>query len=419
MKRYAIITAALSIGVLAACNELIPPPVAACKPATVLPASSVVQDPADAIVVAPAFKAVDPNSIGAVEANRLLADPTGLVVGDTIASNCNDGIIRKITNITTTGAPNARPQDFTKVYIDTAPSSLESAITKGTVDMDFGSLDFGNAEITPANLAPGVTLQAGTRPQAVTLSFLDRVFNVGAATIKLSGNLENNLNPKFSLQFKDNQVERFEVGMSGSLKLNLNGSFVATASALNIDKSLSLLKKPLEYTRTFALGAIPVVVVMTIEPIIGYKLDIGGKVNATAKISPTLSMDYGIKYVRTAPTPWSATNKPPSISAPSEFTYAVQFNGTGEIYLKLLVGVKLYGVAGPNLENKTYAALDFNPAATNPLAKMRIGAFSKGTLAFNMSVLGIGVNASLPDLTLLDKSTLFNCTVGGCALPLP
>jgi hypothetical protein len=413
MKRYAALSAFLMVGMLA-CNLVTPPP--ACTAAPVQPASSVVQDPADLITVSSAFKEVNPSSIDEVQPNRLLTDPTGLKVGDTIASNCNAGIIRKISKITTTGAVGARPQDINKVYIETTPASLESVINKGTADMDFGSLDFGNAELTPANLAPGVSLQAGARPQSVTLAFLDRTFNIGAATIKLSGNLENNLNPKFSLQFKDNQVERFEVGMSGSLKLTLNGSFVATASALNIDKSLSLLKKPLEYTRTFALGAIPVVVVMTIEPIIGYKLSVGGKVSATTKISPTLTMNYGIKYVRTAPNQWSATNVPPTITAPSEFTYGQQLDGSGEVYVKLLVGVKLYGVAGPNLENKTYAALNFNPAASNPLsAVMEIGAFSKGTLAFDINVLGIGVKASLPDLTLLNTFKKFNCTTSACA----
>jgi hypothetical protein len=412
MKRIAALTAALAIGVLA-CDQL-PAPTVACKAAP--PAASVIPDNADPITLTPGgkVKVVAPADIGEVQADRILADPTGLAVGDTIASNCNEGIIRKITSITQSGAGGVRPQGIAKVYIETTPATLESAVQKGTADVDFGSLDFGSAEITPAHLAPGVSLGQGVRPQAVTLNFLDRQFNVGAATIKLSGNLENNLNPKFSLQFANNAIERFEVGMSGSLKLNLKGSFVASASALNIDKSLSLLKKPIEYTRTFALGAIPVVVVVTLEPVIGYKLGVQGKVNANAEISPTLTMDYGIKYVRTANPKWSATNKAPTITAPSSFTYGVQVDGTGELFVKLLVGVKVYGVAGPNLENKAYTAFNFNPAASNPLAVMRIGAFSKGTLGFNLNVLGIGVTANLPDLTLLDTSKAFNCSTSAC-----
>ncbi|MFN3266261.1 MAG: hypothetical protein ACK41E_05410 [Deinococcales bacterium] len=413
MKRLAVVGGVLSLGVLAACNQL-PPPAAACTAAIVLPTSSVVVDGADPIVKSSNVKTIDPADIDEIQADRILADPTGLAVGDTIASNCNQGIIRKISKITTTGAVGARPQGIAKVYIETTPATLEGAINKGTVDMDFGSLDFSGAEITPANLAPGVSLGQGARPQGITLNFLDRTFNVGAATIKLSGSLENNLNPKFSLQFKDNAIDRFQVGLSGNLKLNLNSSFVATASALNIDKTFSLLKKPLEYTRTFALGAIPVVVVITLEPVIGYKLGVKGSVNAKATLTPTLTMDYGIKYVRTANPKWSATNVPLAITAPSSFTYGVQVDGTGEAYVKLIVGVKVYGVAGPNLENKAYAAFNFNPAASNPLAQMRIGAFSKGTLAFDLNVLGVGVNANLGELTLLDQSKLFNCSASAC-----
>jgi hypothetical protein len=416
MKRYAMITAFLSVGILAACNEIVPP-VAACKPATVQPASSVVQDPADVIVAAPKFKTVDPSSIGAVETNRLLTDPTGLTVGDTIASNCNDGIIRKITNITAAGAPNARPQDFTKVYIDTAPASLESAITKGTVDMDFGSLDFANAEILPANLQPGVSLQrgVGARPQAVTLSISERVFTFGAATLKLSGNIENNLNPNFNLKFSNGSVERFEIGMGGTFKVTLNGNFTATANAVQAEKIISLVKKPLEYQRAFFIGAIPVVIVVTLEPVIGYKMSVTGSVSATASISPTLTMKYGLKYVRGASPAWSNTNTAPTFNLNPTFTYGAKIDGTAEVFAKLLVGVKIYGLTGPNLESKAFMGLNFNPANTNPLAIMQVGTKATGTLAFDLNVLGAGITASLPAQDLLVATKNFNCTASACA----
>jgi hypothetical protein len=416
MKRVAALTALLAIGVLA-CNEL--PKPAACTAATVLPPSSVVEDGADKILMASNVKTIDPTSIDAVETNRLLTDPTGLAVGDTIASNCNSGIIRKISKITNAGASGGlRPQDISKVYIETTAASLENAIQKGTAELDFGSLDFSKAEINPENLASGVSLGTGIRPQSVTLQFLNREFKIGAASVKVSGNLENNLQPRFNLKFLNNSVDRFEVGMKGSLKLNLTGTFTGTLNAINSSNSIKLLKKPLEYTRAFTLGAIPVVVVISLEPVIGYNFNVNGQVSATATVSPTLQMDYGIKYVKNPPQnipQWSATNTPPSLAFNPSFNYAAQVTGTGEVFVKLLVGVKLYGAVGPEIENKTFAKVDFSPFATNPPAKITLGAASTSTLSFNMSVLGVGVQVSAAPLPLLNLTKGFDCTKTACA----
>ncbi len=414
MKGYAALTAFLMVGMLA-CNLVTPPP--ACIAAAVQPASSVVQDPADLIAVAPAFKAIDPSSIDAVEPNRLLTDPSGLVVGDTVASNCNDGIIRKISKITTLGAVGARPQDIAKVYIETTPSSLETAITKGTVNMDFGSLDFAGAEILPANLEAGVSLQPNVaRPQSLILSFTERTFVFGAATLKVSGNVENNLQPTFNLKFSNGSVERFEVGMGGTFKVKLNGDFAATVGAGKPETIIPILKKPISYNRTFLIGAIPVVIVVTLEPVIGYRMTVDGTVSAKASIEASLSnMKYGIKYVRGAQNPWTATNTPPTFGLTPTFSYKTQINGTAEVFAKLLVGIKVYGVAGPNIDSKAFMNLNFNPANSNPLAVMSIGTKSVANLAFDLNVLGAGVNVSLGNTVLLEPpSKGFSCTTTAC-----
>ena len=422
MKRYAALTAFLMVGVLA-CNEIVPPvPVAACTAAPIRPASSIEVDPIDPIIVSTGFKAVDPTSIGEIEANRLLTDPTGLNVGDTIASNCNTGLIRKISKITTTGAIGARPQDIAKVYIETTPASLETAINKGTVGLDFGAIDFSDAQLTPAMLEPGVGIQRGigARPQAVTLTINERIFNfgTGAATaqLKVSGNLENNLNPTFNLKFSNGSVERFEVGLAGTFKMTLNGGFTATGTVGKGETIISLLKKPLEYTRTFVIGAVPVVIVVTLEPVIGYAMNVQGSVSATASVSPTLNMKFGTKYVRGANPLWTPTNTPPIFALNPSFSYGAKINGTAEVFAKLLVGIKIYGVAGPNIETKAFMGINFNPANSNPLATLQVGTKATGTLAFDLNVLGAGINVNLGQTTLLaPPATVFNCTASACA----
>lgn len=419
MKRFVGLSIALAFAVLA-CNQNVVPPIVTCTPAQTQPASSVVQDPTDLIVVSPQFKALDPTSIDAVEPDRLLTDPTGLAPGDTIASNCNDGIIRKISKITTSGATQtngARPQDIAKVYIETTPSSLETVISKGTVAMDFGSLDFAGAEILSANLEPGVSLQKNVaRPQSLVLSFTEKTFVFGAATLKVSGNLENNLEPTFNLKFSNGSVERFEVGLGGTFKVKLNGDFVASVGAGKPETIIPILKKPIFYNRTFLIGTVPVVIVVTLEPVIGYRMTVDGTLSAKASIEASLNnMKYGIKYLRGAQNPWTATNTAPVFGLTPTFGYKTQVNGTAEVFTKLLVGIKIYGVAGPNIDTKAFMNLNFNPANANPLAVMSIGTKSVANLAFNLNVLGAGVNVSLGNTVLLEPPNKgFNCSASAC-----
>ena len=128
MKRVALLGALLAVGVIA-CQPP-PAPVAACTTTNPEPASSVVTP--TAIVTDNAKLAVLlPTDIDAVEANRVLADPTNIAAGDVIVANCNEGLLRKVTNVTTQTGPSfgASPQAIRKVYIETAETSLEEVIT--------------------------------------------------------------------------------------------------------------------------------------------------------------------------------------------------------------------------------------------------------------------------------------------------
>ena len=82
------------------------------------------------------------------------------------------------------------------------------------------------------------------------------------------------------------------------------------------------------------------------------------------------------------------------------------------MYAKLVLGVKLYGVAGPVLEFKPYIDTDLNPNST---AAFRTGVSSSASLAAGFKVLGKGleVAADLPQPAPAAKN--FLCSITKCS----
>jgi hypothetical protein len=252
MKRYALLGAMLTVGVIACTPPA--PPEAACKTVNPEPASSVTQT---GIKTNDAKLAVLlPTDIDGVEPNRILADPTNIAAGDVIAANCNDGLLRKVTNVTTqTGPSNGlSPQAIRKVYIETAAASLEEVVTDGTADVNFGQMAFDQADLSSA--VPGVTAQEVTG----TLTIKNARFNLSAADVTFNGTVKSTLDPKFNLVFDGGSVKTFEVGLGGSLAVDLKAAMNLKAGAAAVSER-TLWQG--DFKRVFLVGAVPVVVVAT------------------------------------------------------------------------------------------------------------------------------------------------------------
>jgi hypothetical protein len=403
MKRYAAITAFLALGVLA-CEQTVPPAPVTCTPAAVQPASSVTVDVP--VVAAARFKAVDASKISEVQANGLFVDNTlNLAEGNIIASNCNDGLLRKISKAPTTSSSGIRPQDFSKVYIETESAPLEDIITSGDVSGDYGELNFAQAQ--------GMQLQSGVKVQAITGELkIAKSFSAGPATVSLDGALVSKLLPKFRIKIVAGKVEVFEVGLAGSLEVNLQGKIQGTlGAALSNEAAIAQF----EFKRAFFLGAVPVVMVVTPRLLVGYNVGGSGTVTVTAKATPKLNMGYSLKYDKATPNKWFPIKTPPALTLEPEFNYAAQVQGSASVYAKLVIGVKFYGIAGPELTAESKVSLNLNPTG----AKLTFGSSAKGSLAAGFKVLGLDLNTSLPDVSMFNATQGFNCALNGTCNPLP
>ena len=407
MKRVALLGALLALGVIA-CQQPASP-VAACTTTNPEPASSVVTP--TAIQTDNAKLAVLlPTDIDAVEANRVLADPTNIQTGDVIVANCNEGLLRKVTNVTTQTGPSTgvRPQAIRKVYIETAPTSLEEVITAGEADVNFGAMAFDQADLSSS--------PDGVRVQEVTgvLTIKNARFALKAADFTLNGTVKSTLDPKFNLVFADGSLKRFEAGLGGSLAVDLKA-----AATLKVGLS-EVAERELwkgEFKRAFLVGAVPVVVVITPRLLIGATIGGTASGNITVGINPTFNnMAYSIKYNREAVgSKWTSAGTALTFTLNPSFSYGGSTNVNATTYVRFVMDIKFYGVAGPRLAATPLVSLDLNPTGTVPRAKLTAGVSATGSLAAGFKILGVGMDVEFGTLTLLEKKLTLNCDTSSCS----
>ena len=404
MKRVALLGALLAVGVIA-CQQ--PAPVGACTTTNPEPASSVVTP--TAIVTDSAKLAVLlPTDIDGVEANRVLADPTNIQAGDVIVANCNEGLLRKVTSVSTQTGPSfgASPQAIRKVYIETAATSLEEVITAGEADVNFGQMAFNQADLSSS--------PDGVRVQEVTgvLTIKNARFALKAADFTLNGTVKSTLDPKFNLVFADGSLKRFEAGLGGSLAVDLKAAASLKAGASEVAER-ELWKG--EFKRAFLVGAVPVVVVITPRLLIGATIGGSASGNVTAGINPTFNMNYSIKYNREAAAgaKWTSAGNATFALNPT-FSYGGSTNVNATTYVRFVMDIKFYGVAGPRLAATPLLALDLNPTGEAPRAKLTAGVAATGSLAAGFKILGVGMDVDFGTLKLLENNLAFNCDTNSC-----
>ena len=405
MKRIALLGALLAVGVIA-CQP--PAPVGACTTTNPEPASSVVT-PTAIQTDATKLAVLLPTDIDGVEPNRVLADPTNIQAGDVIVANCNEGLLRKVTSVTTQTGPSTgvRPQAIRKVYIDTAPTSLEEIITAGEADVNFGEMAFDQADLSSS--------PEGVRVQEVTgvLTIKNARFALKAADFTLNGTVKSTLDPKFNIVFADGSVKRFEVGLGGKLAVDLKAAMSLKAGA---EERVTRELWKGEFKRAFLIGAVPVIVVVTPRLLIGASIGGSASGNVTVGVQPTFDMAYSVKYNREATgSKWTSGGTAPTFTLNPTFAYNGNTNVNAGAFVSFEMDIKFYGVAGPRLTATPLISLNLNPTTSTPRATLTAGVESRGSLAAGFRILGVGMDVAFPELLLLNEKKTLNCTDKACS----
>ena len=351
-------------------------------------------------------RVVDATDVSSVEPTRMQVAESGgaFQPGQLIVSDYDTGLLRKIKSIEPQPA-GLTAQGIRKVYVQTENAMLEDVLSSADACLNFGDIMLDDS--TKTQSLPGI------RPQAVNgkIGFANvKIPLPTGATVTLNGFVQQTLDPKFNLVFSKNSLEKFEVSLKGSFAAELKGT-LETGGKFALQAGTEQSVAQYKITRAFLVGAIPVVIVLEPKLIVGAKIGANDTVKVTAGITPTLSLNLGLSYDRDRAQKWKVASNPASLALNPTFNVTVPTQGNGAVYAKLVLGVKLYGVAGPVLEFKPYIDTDINPNST---AAFRTGVSSSASLAAGFNVLGKGLEVATDLPQPAPAAMNYLCTTAKC-----
>jgi hypothetical protein len=398
-----ILLAGLTSAALVACPQP-PAPVVACadRAAQAQPGAESTN-----VSTSASTRVVDATDVSSLEPTRIQVAESGgaFQPGQVIVSDFESGVLRKVKSIEPQVA-GFSPKGIRKVYLQTEDALLEDVLSSADACLNFGDVVLDDT--TKTQSLPGI------HPQAVSgkIGFTNVSVPIGnaGAKVTLNGFVQQSLDPKFNLVFSKNSLEKFEVSLKGSFAAELKGT-IELGGKFAVQAQNEQTVSQYKITRAFLVGAVPVVIVLEPKLIVGAKLGLNDKVNVTAGITPTLTLNLGLSYDRDRAQKWKVASNPASLALNPTFSVTVPTQGNGAVYAKLVLGVKLYGVAGPVLEFKPYIDTDLNLDKT---AAFRTGVSSSASLAAGFKVLGKGleVAADLPQPAPAAKN--FLCSITKC-----
>jgi hypothetical protein len=344
---------------------------------------------------------VDAVTATQIDVNSEPADKP-FAAGQFVVSDAGDGLVRQISSVTTQSSM-VGSRLIKKVYIQTTDASLEDVISSGDAGIDYGSLDLSDA--TNINALPGINTRAVNGKIGFSNVVIPLGSGAGAGKMILSGSVTQTLNPSFNLNFSNGSLEKFQLGLSGSFGVSLSGSLSAPQALSPAVGTESTVYKS-SFTRAFALGVVPVVIVIEPKLILGAAANADKQINMTAGISPTVKLNFNIQYDRNATPKWKIVSPSASFDANPVFSITTPSGGQAKAYARLALDMKFYGLAGPELETKPYSLVTLVP---NQPTKINSGITLSGKVVAGFKILGKGLEVGTEPL-LNTISADYSCT---------
>jgi hypothetical protein len=365
----------------------------------------------DSLTLAPGAVVLPQDEVDSADATGLnVQTDKDLKAGQVVISDEGDGLVRRITQVQTQSVQRIGAQVVRKVYIKTEDAGLEDAISEGTATLDPSELKFDDSSLVQS--LPGVSVNAVSG----TISLKNVTLNVApGVTVKLSGTINQSLDPKFSLKFSGNKVSLFEAGVSGNIGASIQAAITTTGKATLAAGVEQQIARFAPIRSSFVVGAVPVVIVMEPRLVGGAKAGSDKAITVNAGIAPTLSFNAGVKYSPAGGWGNLYSGKPAfSAKLNPTFSYTTPGGVQSEAYAKLVIDVKFYGLLGPSIEVKPFANLAI-AAATPTKADILGGLSASSKVVAGFKVLGKGMENEYP-LAGSESSEKYACTTGGCAV---
>jgi hypothetical protein len=260
--------------------------------------------------------------------------------GDILVSTVGNGLLRKITNITTTKAGG-------DIVVETEFASLTDVIEEGSIKSE--------VVLTPEDIQEVVFHYEGITPEPSNVKgSVNHVTNWNINTelysgIRLTGKFVSDMTFILDFTVANSSLSSAKSGIIMTETLTLQ---LSAALKREFDKDLTIA------TIIFAPIIIPIVgpLALVVVPKVEVKLGLEGYVSGTVTCSATqqIFIDAGIRYYKTGG--WSEYK-----------TFTNDFSNTtpvlekadaeASLYIKPELSTKLYNVAGPYVNTKVYGKI--------------------------------------------------------------
>lgn len=362
------------------------------------------------VTLAPNVVVLPEADVSSATSSRMVVDTEKTIsAGQIIVSDEGDGVLRKISTVKEVSPSQVGSQIVRKTYeLTTTDASLEDAIVEATATLDPPELKLDDESV--------VQRLAGVEVQAVSgkITLKNVTFIVApGVTVNLNGSIQQSIDPKFMLKFVGGKVSLFEAGVSGSLGASLQAKITTTGRATFAAGVEQQIVRFAPIRSTFAVGAIPVVVILEPRVVAGASAGADKAITLNAGIAPTLNFNTGVRYSPTGG--WgNLYSGSPTFSAKLNptFNYEVPGGGQGEVYAKVVIDVKFYGIVGPSLEVKPLAKLAINAATPNQ-ANVTGGLNAASKVVAGFKVMGKGMENEYP-LKSVESLERYTCTTTSC-----
>jgi len=271
--------------------------------------------------------------------------------GDYIVSSSGEGLLRKITNVSTLND---------ETVLQTESATLEDVIEQGDIDLDqpltvsqVRNIDYYYSGVRLVNEGSKGADATQFKWDMADVVLYDYDGNNSTANdqIKISGNFEctyritGKIKISWTLKLKE---VKFGFKSSENLNLNLNSGV-----KYNFERKYTLASVNFTPITVF-VGPVPVVFVPNLKIILG--IDGSADGSLSSGITQNLSFDAGIKYIKGDG--WSPYSDFDKSFTPQPLV--LKANASAGASLKPELSIKVYGVAGPFANLKFYSRLEAN-----------------------------------------------------------
>lgn len=302
-----------------------------------------------------------------------------LEIGDVLVSTAGNGLLRKITGITSTKGGG-------EIIVETEFASLTDVIEQGTIQAE--------VVLTPDDIQEVVFHYDGITPEPANVKgSVNHVTNWNINTELYSG-------VRLTGQFVSDMTFILDINVAGS-SLNSAKSGIIMSETLTLQLS-ALLKREFDKDITiatiiFAPIIIPVVgpLALVVVPKVEVKLGLEGSVGGTVTCSATqeIFVDAGIQYAKASG--WSDYK-----TFTNEFSNTTpvleKANAEASVYIQPELSTKLYNVAGPYVNTKIYGKLEID---ANQETVEKEDPWWKLSVGINLNA---GMNVEIFDLATLN-----------------